>query len=125
MAGSEMPRLRRRSFSRILGSGAVGQALEFAILIATPDLVAGLARDIELPAKHRHLIAVQKPGDELQPLFHDITLLPRHLALLVKGQKCNPSIRNELSPMPREGHSRGSVIYSALAAGRCKVLTFS
>lgn len=53
---------------------------------------------IELPAKHGHLLAVQQPGNELQPLFHDVTLLPRHLALLAKGRKCYPSIRNELHP---------------------------
>lgn len=48
-------------------------------------------------------LAVQQPGDELQSLVHDVTLLPRHLALLPKGRKSNLSIRNELSPISLEG----------------------
>lgn len=47
-------------------------------LIAREDFVAGLARDAELPAQARHLLPVQEPGDEFEPLIHRVTLLPGH-----------------------------------------------
>src|ERR1700680_1313759 len=53
------------------------QPLDAAVLVALEDLVAGLARDLELPAQHRHLVPVQQPGHELQPLVHLATLPPR------------------------------------------------
>ena len=62
-------------------AAAIGQPVEPAILVALEDLVAGLARDIELAAQHRHLLAVEQPGHESQPLVHLVTLLPRHFAL--------------------------------------------
>jgi hypothetical protein len=62
-------------------SAAIGQSFEPAVLIPLEDLVAGLARDIELPAQGRHLLAVEQPGDEPQTLIHLVTLLPRHFAL--------------------------------------------
>src|SRR4030095_12525594 len=37
---------------------AVGQGLEAAIFVAVEDLVAGLARDAELGAQRRHLLAL-------------------------------------------------------------------
>ena len=102
--------MQRRSFSRILGapqlgslalelhdqlldlqrqlvglpvgsSTAIGEPFEPAVLIALEDLVAGLARDIELAAQRRHLLAVEQSGDESKTFIHFVTLLPRHFAL--------------------------------------------
>src|SRR4030095_15020527 len=64
----------------------VGQAPCPDILVALIDLVAGLARDPELVAQHRHLLAVEQAGDKSNALVHDVTLLPRHAPLLLKGQ---------------------------------------
>jgi len=64
---------------------AVGQPFQSAAIIAVEDLVAGLARDVEIPADRSHLLAVQQPGDELQPFIHGFTLLPGHFALPAKG----------------------------------------
>jgi hypothetical protein len=60
---------------------AVGQAIEAAVLVALEDLVAGLARDIELAADDCHLLARRAAGDETETLIHLGTLLPRHFAL--------------------------------------------
>jgi hypothetical protein len=38
---------------------AIGQSIEAAVLVALEDLVAALARDIELPAK-RHLFLIRR-----------------------------------------------------------------
>jgi hypothetical protein len=88
MAGVGRSLCRRRSFSRIFGAPqlrrsqvepndqmldlegqldclpvgpatAVGQSFEPAVLVALEDLVASLARDIELAAQRRHLLAVE------------------------------------------------------------------
>jgi hypothetical protein len=88
MAGMWPEISSRRSFSRILGApptrlipldlqdlllnlewqlvsvsirptAAIGQTLKAAILVSAIDLVAGLPRDIELPAQSRHLLAFQ------------------------------------------------------------------
>jgi hypothetical protein len=64
---------------------AIGQPFQTATVIAFEDLVAGLPRDAEATAQHRHLLTVQQPGNELQPFIHELTLLPGHLALLAKG----------------------------------------
>src|SRR5262249_3514285 len=42
------------------------------------DLVAGLARNAELGAQRRHLLALEQAGDKPESLVHDVTLLPRH-----------------------------------------------
>src|ERR1041384_6534064 len=42
----------------------IGESLNAAIPIASEDLVAGLARDIELATQHRHLLAFQQPSHE-------------------------------------------------------------
>ena len=62
-------------------AAAIGQAVQPAVLVALEDLVAGLARDIELPAQRRHLLAVEQPGHEPETFIHLGTLLPRHFAL--------------------------------------------
>jgi hypothetical protein len=79
-----------------------GQPFQAAVVVALEDLIAGLARDAEIPAQHRHLLSIQHPLDELQPLIH-LATLPNTFALLAKGQKCNPCLRNDLSPISREG----------------------
>src|SRR5205807_9213895 len=71
-------------------SGAIRQALHPAILVAVEDLVAGLARDLELPAQHRHLLPIQTPSYEAKPFVHLVTLLPRHLRTLRKCRKVSP-----------------------------------
>lgn len=82
---------------------AVSQPFQPAVIVAVDELVAGLARDSELPADHRHLLAIQKPRYEFETLVHKVALLPRHLCSPRKGWKCNPCLRNELSPISREG----------------------
>src|SRR5213592_1684980 len=71
-------------------SGAIRQALHPAVLVAAEDLVAGLARDPELPAQHRHLLPVQPTGHKPQTLVHLVTLPPRHLRPLRKCRKVSP-----------------------------------
>src|SRR4029450_5508617 len=71
-------------------AAAVGERLEAAIFIAGEDLVAGLARDAELGAQRRHLLALEQAGDKSEPLVHDVTLLPRHALLLRRGQEVSP-----------------------------------
>jgi hypothetical protein len=63
---------------------AIRQPFHAATVVAIEDLVAGLPRDAEPTAERRHLLAVQQPGNELQPFIHRITLLPGHFALLAK-----------------------------------------
>jgi hypothetical protein len=109
MAGVWISVCSRRSFSRIFGAPqlgrplelndqpldlkrqlvrmpvgpptAIGQSFEPAILIALEDLVAGLARDIELAGQRRHLLAVEQSRYESEAFIHLVTLLPRHFAL--------------------------------------------
>ena len=57
---------------------AVGKPFQTDFVVAREDLVAGLARDAELTAQHRHLLPIQQPGDELEPFIHLVTLLPGH-----------------------------------------------
>src|SRR5271168_4213456 len=64
---------------------AIGQPFHAAAVIAIEDLVASLPRDAEPTAESCHLLSVQKPGNELQPFIHRITLLPGHFALLAKS----------------------------------------
>ena len=40
--------------------------METAVIVAFEGLIAGLARDIELPAKHRHLVAVEQARDQFE-----------------------------------------------------------
>jgi len=43
---------------------AIGQPGNPAVLVALEDLVAGLARNIELATQHRHLLALEQSGDK-------------------------------------------------------------
>jgi hypothetical protein len=82
---------------------AVGQPFQADLVVAGEDLVAGLARDAELPAQRRHLLPVQRSGNKPQPFIHGPTRLPGHLALPQKARLCNPCLRYELSPLSQEG----------------------
>lgn len=66
-------------------AAAIGQTLQAAILVAIEDLVAGLARDTELPAERRHLLAIEQSRHETKAFIHKVTLLPRHLCSPCKG----------------------------------------
>jgi hypothetical protein len=60
-AHDQVLNLKREADWRGDKAGANGpSALQAAIVVAREDLAAGLARDIELPARHRHLLAVQQ-----------------------------------------------------------------
>src|SRR5439155_9711317 len=62
------------------------------------DLVAGLARDAELPTHLGHRLAIQEPSDETKALFHYRTRFPRHRHLPPESGKCHPC------PMSRAAH---------------------
>jgi hypothetical protein len=64
---------------------AIGQSFQADVVIAPEDRVAGLARDVEVPAHRGHLLPLQEPGNELQPFINLVTLLPGHFALPAKG----------------------------------------
>src|ERR1700752_484030 len=82
--------------------GAVIQRLKPVLLVTVKDLVAGLARNAEIPAHIRHRLPVQEAGDKAQTLFHYRTRFPRHRHLPQnKSGKCNPCVRYVLSPMSR------------------------
>src|SRR5512134_3325702 len=72
--------------------GPIRQSLQTTALIAGEDLVAGLAGDIELPAKRRHLLPLEQPSYKPQAFIHLATLPPRHLRL--PPRKCR-----KVSPM--------------------------
>src|SRR5918999_650994 len=82
---------------------SIAERLHAAVLVAVEDLVAGLARNPELDAQRRHLLALEQAGDKPESLVHDVTLLPRH-APSWWGAECHPSARNTLLPLPQEGH---------------------
>src|SRR5690348_6937813 len=71
--------LKGKLVSVAIGTPAsVGQPMHSAFLITIKDLVAGLARNAELPAQIRHRLARQAPSHELNSFIHYRTLLPRH-----------------------------------------------
>src|SRR6185437_9714407 len=53
--------------------------IDTAILIAREDFVAGIARDIEFAAQHRHLLPLEQPSHKSHTFIHLGTRLPRHL----------------------------------------------
>src|ERR1700731_1538041 len=99
--------LKGKLVSVAIGTPAsVGQPLHPAFLITIEDLVAGLARNAELPAQIRHRLPSQSPSHELNSFIHDRTLLPRHpLSSPTKRGKCNLCVRYDLLPMCRVVHS--------------------
>src|SRR5215472_18213365 len=71
--------LKRKLVSVTIGTSAsVGEPVNPAFLVAIEDLVAGLARNPELPAQFRHGFTREPPSHKLQSLIHNRTLLPRH-----------------------------------------------
>jgi hypothetical protein len=85
---------------------AIAERLEAVLFVAVEDLVAGLARDAELPADLGHRVTVQQSGDKSQTLVHYRTLLPghRHLPPGMPGGRCYPCVRYKTSPMSRAAH---------------------
>jgi len=51
-------------------SAAVAERRDAAVFVPVEDLVAGLARDAELGAQGRHLLALEQAGDKSEPLVH-------------------------------------------------------
>src|ERR1700745_1016878 len=93
---------------------AVGEAFQPDLVVAREDFVAGLAGDAELPEENGHLLAAQKPSNELQSFVHGFTRFPGHLALPQKAQLCNPCLRNEMSPLSPEGQ----ILHDTVRLGR-------
>src|SRR5207253_11030494 len=56
----------------------IAECLDPAVFVPVEDLVAGLARNSELGAQRRHLLALEQARDKPESLVHDVTLLPRH-----------------------------------------------
>ena len=80
------PRLLAACVQRMLGRREEAWSrLEPVLAVAGEDLVAGLARDIELTAQFGHLLALEQSGNKPQALVHLVTLLPRHFALPAKA----------------------------------------
>ena len=83
----------------------IAEGLDPAVLVAVEDLVAGLARNPELGAQRRHLLALEQAGDKPESLVHDVTLLPRHApswwgqsVTHPLGIRCYLSLRKDTSP---------------------------
>jgi hypothetical protein len=51
-------------------AAAIGEPPDPGVLEPTKELVAGLARDIELSAQHRHLLSLQQSSYKAHPLVH-------------------------------------------------------
>src|SRR5882762_3559518 len=82
----------------------VGQSFQTGFFVTIENLVAGLARDSELPTKRRHFLPVQQAGPKrtrssiTEHSFQGITPSP-------KGKKCHPCVRYKLSPMCQAAQS--------------------
>src|SRR5207302_2348279 len=84
-----------------------GQSFEPAVLVALEDLVTGLARDIELAAQRRHLLALEQSGHESETFIHLVTLLPRHFALPQSPEVLPMSPEQTVTPVSgRAGRTR-------------------
>ena len=85
----------------------IAEGLDPAVLVAVEDLVAGLARNPELGAQRRHLLALEQAGDKPESLVHDVTLLPRHApswwgqsVTHPLGIRCYLSLRKDTCELP-------------------------
>ena len=83
---------------------SIAERLDPAVFVAVEDLVAGLARNSELGAQRRHLLALEQAGDKPEPLVHDVTLLPRHARSCEERAKVSP-IRSEYAVTYRSGRT--------------------
>src|SRR4029453_3774729 len=105
----------------------IAEGLHPAVLVAVEDLVAGLARNPELGAQRRHLLALEQAGDKPESLVHDVTLLPRHApswwgqsVTHPLGIRCYLTLRKDKSEMPRafrdltRGTARGARALTAV-----------
>src|SRR5207248_11298279 len=92
------------------------EGLEPVLPIALEDLIAGLARDAELPTHLGHRLAIQEPSDETKALFHYRTRFPRHRHLPPESGKCHPCVRYEMSPMSRAAQTRHERLALSAAA---------
>src|SRR5215467_2892381 len=71
--------LKRKLVGITKGTPAsVGEPVNSAFLVAIENLVAGFARNPELPTQFRHGLTCQPPTHKLQSFIHNRTLLPRH-----------------------------------------------
>jgi hypothetical protein len=91
----QRPDLPRQRVGVTVGSAtAIGQSGDAAVLAALEDLVAGLARDVELAAQPRHPPALEDSADKPQALIHPGTLLPGAFGGR-RVQKCRQCARPE------------------------------
>src|SRR5579883_321765 len=67
--------------------GRIREPLQSTFLIALEDLIAGFARDPELPAQRGHAFAVLEPNYESHAFVHNRTFLPWHSTHPPSGQK--------------------------------------
>lgn len=79
--------IKRREFGAgLVGMAALGMTRNSLAAAQTPrkntlmhvggdyhNIAGGLARDIELAAQPRHLLAIEQPGDKTQPFIHFAT----------------------------------------------------
>src|ERR1700687_2806053 len=89
----------------------VRQGLQTRFFVAVKNLVAGLARDSELPTQGRHLLPFQQTGDKTKTFLHNRTLLPRH-HFLPSGRKCHLCVRYKLSPMCQAAHASAFPVHT-------------
>jgi len=76
----------------------VGQRLKAAVVVASDDFVAGLARNAELSASSNRAMNFRRSSMGLHT-FQGI------LRSSQKAPLCNPCLRNELSLFSQEGHN--------------------
>src|SRR5262249_2203238 len=93
----------------------VRQPVDPVLFVAVVNLVAGLARNAELRAQRRHLLAIEQAGDEPETLVFHVTLLPGHAPS--SGAKCHPCLRNE-TVTPLSGRAQCEFTDSPVLDGR-------
>src|SRR6185503_6821820 len=84
---------------------SIAERLDPAVFVAVEDLVAGLARNSELGAQRRHLLALEQAGDKPESPVHDVTLLPRHARSCEERAKVSP-IRPEYAVTYRSARTQ-------------------
>src|SRR5262249_42888001 len=87
----------------------IAESFQAAFLIAFEDLVASLPGNAELAAQGSHAFPVLESDHKAHSFVHHRSFLPWHPHFRpLRGQKCNPCLRNVLLPMSRDGQSAGS-----------------
>jgi hypothetical protein len=87
-------------------AGAVGEPLQANLVVASEDLVAGLAGDTEVTAQRGIFSPSSSRAMNLTRSSIWLHSFQGTFALPQKAQLCNPYLRNELSPFSQEGHQR-------------------